>query len=215
MLKRYLIKGLAGLAFILALVWINLFYQQRSHFMEAEKYFAESSWKLAIREYDAALHLYTPWSGYIQKSAERLWQIGEMFEKDEKLEWAVNAYASIRSSFYASRGLYNPGRDWIRKCEDKIADIDVRMLLRDKAISGDEADIERQKFLYVMAVERTPKRGWSLLMEAGFFGWVASVIFTIMKGFNDNGTMRGRPFIYGILSFCFSFAVWVISLWKA
>ena len=215
MLKKYLIKGFAGLAVFLALVWGDVFYLQRVHFMDAERYFSGSSWKLAIREYDAALHMYTPWSPYIRKSAERLWQIGEMFEKEDKPEWAVFAFASIRSSFFASRSLYNPGKDWIGKCNDKISDLNVKRLIKEGSISPEEGDAEKQKFLHVMEVQRTPPPGWALMMETGFFGWVASVIFIITKGFDEHGKLRSKFLAFGTLSFVLMFSLWIISLWKA
>jgi hypothetical protein len=47
------------------LVGGRVFYLQRSHFIAAEKYYIEADWKLAIREYDTAMHFYTPLSPYI------------------------------------------------------------------------------------------------------------------------------------------------------
>ncbi len=215
MLKRYLVKGLIVAILFLLLVGGRVFYLQRSHFMDAEKYYSEANWKLAIREYDTAMHFYTPWSPYIQKSAERLWQIGEMFEKQDRLDWANIAYSSIRSSFYASRSLYTPGKDWINKCDDKIADLNVRILIKEGSIKPEEADAEKKKHLYVLKVDRAPDPLWSVLVEVGFFGWVASIIFMIFKGFDDNGKIRKRFALYGALSFISAFALWIISLLKA
>ena len=44
-------------------------YLQRGHFVAAEQYYEAANWKLAMREYDAAMHFYTPWSPHIRKSA--------------------------------------------------------------------------------------------------------------------------------------------------
>lgn len=215
MLKGYLIKGLIVVILFLLFVGGRVFYLQRSHFMKAEKYFAEANWKLAMREYNTAMHFYTPWPPYIKKSAKRLWQIGEMFEKQERLDWAHIAYSSIRSSFYAARSLYTPGKDWINKCDDKIADLNVRMLIEEGSIKPEEADTEKKKHLHVMRVNRAPALFWSVLAEVGFLGWVVSVIFIIFKGFDDNGKLRKRFAFYGVLSFILTFAVWVMSLLKA
>jgi hypothetical protein len=215
MLKKYLFKGALFCAFFALLVSGRVFYLQRSHFMNAEEYFMKAEWKLAIREYDNTMHFYTPWSPYIQKSAKKLWQIGEMFEKQDRLEWARLAYATIRSSFYASRGLYTPGKDWILKCDDKIADLNVKLLIRDGSIKPVEADAEKQKQLYVLKIDRAPNPLWAVLAEAGLWGWIVSVIFIIVKGMDFHGKPVRRFALYGFLSFVLTFALWIVAMIKA
>ena len=214
MLRKYLIKGLLVVVLFLLIVGVRVTYLQRSHYVDAEKYYKEANWKLAIREYDLAMHFYTPWGPYIERSAERLWQIGEMFEKQDKLDWANIAYSSIRSSFYASRSLYTPGKQWIEKCDDKIADLSVRMLVREGSIKPDAAAAEKKKYLYVLTVDRAPDPFWSVLVEIGFFGWVGSVVFLIFKGFSDDGKIK-KASVYGIVSFLLTFGLWVAALLKA
>jgi hypothetical protein len=215
MLKGYLVKGMIVMLLLLMVIGGRVFYLQRKHFMDAEKGYIKADWKLAMREYDRALHFYTPWSPYIQKSAERLWQIGEMFEQQEKPDWAVIAYSSIRSSFYASRSFYTPGKDWIAKCDDKIAGLNVKMLINEGSLKPEEADAEREKFLYVMKVNRAPSVGWSIGAEVGFIGWVVSIVFLIFKGFDNNGKPKTKFIVYGFSSFILTFALWVVSLLRA
>lgn len=193
----------------------RIFYLQRSYFMAAEDYLSKNNFKLAMREYDNSMHFYTPFSPYIQRAAERLWQTGEMYEKQDRLDWAVMAYSSIRSSFYASRSLFTPGRDWIKKCDEKIANLNVRILIREGSIKSEEAENEKKKFLHVLKIDSMPSPLWSFFMEAGFIGWVASVVFIIFKGFDDKGKIRSKFAFYGVLSFILCFAVWVVSLLKA
>ncbi len=214
-MKKYIVSGSLLIFIFFVIIGMKVFYLQRSHFMLAGKYYKEANWKLAIREYDNAMHFYTPLSPYIQKSAEKLWQIGEMFEKQGKLDWANIAYGSIRSSFYASRSLYTPGKGWIKKCDDKIADLNVKILIKEGSIKPKEAEAEKEKFLYVMKVDRAPAPLWALFAEIGFVGWIGSVIFIIFKGFDENGKPRERFALYGILLFILTFALWVVSLLKA
>jgi hypothetical protein len=197
------------------IIGVRMVYLQKVHFEKAEEYFQEANWKLAIREYDFTMHFYTPWSPYIEKSAQKLWQIGEMFEREGKPDWAIIAYSSIRSSFYASRSLYTPGKDWIKKCDEKIADLNVKILIDEGSLNPDESSIEKVKFLHVMRVDKMPDPFWSLLVEIGFFGWVGSVIFTIWKGFNFFGEINIKKAFYGIALFLLSFSLWVVALLKA
>jgi hypothetical protein len=214
-MPKYLIRGCIILAVFFSLVAVKMVYMQREHFNRAEKYYADSNWKPAIREYDETMHFYTPWSPYIVKSAERLWRIGGMFEKEDRLDWALIPYSSIRSSFYASRSLYTPHRDWIAKCDEKIADLNVKLLIKGGSVSPADADLERKKQLYVLNVDRAPAPLWSVAVEAALFGWIASVVFIVVRGFDDKGRPRGRLVTYGMFSFFLTFAIWVISLLKA
>lgn len=215
MKKKYLINGLIGCVIFVVLIWGKVLYMQRGHYVKAEEYYKKAEWKLAIREYDLAMHAYTPWSPYIEKSAERLWTIGRMFEKKNKPYWALNAYYAIRSSLYASRSLFTPGRDWIENCENKIADLDVKILIGEGNLKKEDADIEKAKLLHVMRADRAPVPIWAVLVDASFFGWIASVIFMIFRGFDETGRLRFRQALYGIFFFVASFAVWIISLYKA
>lgn len=213
--KKFITVGLLLIFALVLIIGGRVFYLQRSHFMNAEKYLAKADYKLAIREYDIAMHFYVPWPPYTERSAKRLWQIGEMFEKQDRLDWANIAYSSIRSSFYASRSLYTPGKEWIKKCNEKIADLSVRMLIDEGSIKSEEAENEKKKFLHVLQVDRMPSPLWSFFMEAGFIGWVASIVFIIFKGFDDKGKLKWKFAFYGALSFILCFAVWVVSLFKA
>jgi hypothetical protein len=215
MIKGHLVKALVVAVIFFMAVAGKVFYMQRSHYIAAEKYFAASDWKSSIREYDAAMHSYIPWSPYIARSAGRLWEIGGMFEGQGKLEWANDAYSSIRSSFYASRSLYTPGKDWIARCDEKIADIDVKLLIKDGSVKPEDAAAEKEKLLYVMRTDRAPIPLWSVCVEIGFFGWIASVVFIALKGFDDKGKIKGKFIFYGTLSFILTFALWVIGMLKA
>jgi hypothetical protein len=214
-MRKYLIRGCVILVVFVSLVAVKMVYMQREHFDRAEKYYADSNWKLAMREYDETMHFFTPWSPYITKSEERLWQIGGMFEKEDKPDWALIAYSAIRSSLYASRSLYTPHKDWIAKCDEKIADLNVKLLMKDGSVSPSGAAAEKKKQLYVLKVDRAPASLWSVAVEAGFFGWIASVMFIVIKGFDDKGKPKWRLVTYGIFSFFLTFAFWVLSLLKA
>lgn len=215
MTKGLIIKALVICSLLLLIVAGRVFYLQRSHFTQAEKYYSESNYKLALREYDTAMHFYTPFSPYINRSAERLWGMGGMFEADDKLQWANAAYAAIRSSFYASRSLYTPGRDWIRRCDEKIADINVRILLKEGSIKPEDAEAEKMKHLRVMTVDRAPAPLWAAIAGIGFLGWIGSIIFVIFRGFDKAGKVSRKPALIGVGSFAVFFALWVLALLKA
>lgn len=202
------------IALVLAVcLWVGL--QQREHFTAAESFRGQSKWKLAIREYDATMHFYMPFFPYVGKSAERLWQMGEMFEKEGMADWARLAYSSIRSSFYAARSFYTPGRDWIARCDEKIAGLDVKLLLEDGDIAPSEEALEKEKILHVMRTDRPPSVFWSAAAGVGFSGWVAAALFFAFFGFAPGEKLRARNALFGALLFSSAFALWVIALLNA
>ncbi|GFE57002.1 tol-pal system YbgF family protein [Geobacter sp. AOG1] len=103
------------------LIWGNTWYRQWSQFNRGEASLAKGDYVAAIAGYEAAIHMYTPGSPLIERSAEKLWGIGEMQEKKGDRELALVAYRALRSSFYATWGLTSPGKGWIARCDEKIA----------------------------------------------------------------------------------------------
>lgn len=75
----------------------------------------------AIAGYESAIHMYLPLSPLVERAAARLWNMGEELERHGDRERALIAYRSLRSSFYAVRGLTQPGAQWIDRCDGKIA----------------------------------------------------------------------------------------------
>lgn len=104
-----------------ALIWLETYKRQREQFQLAEKHFQENKFHRAIQYYDATIHMYTPWSSRVKISAEKLWEIGKMYESKKEYDMALNAYRSLRSSFYAVRWLVQPYKEWIDRCDIAIA----------------------------------------------------------------------------------------------
>jgi hypothetical protein len=47
--------------------------------------------------------------------------LGEAAERRGDLDQALAAYRTLRSAFYGTRWLQQPGADWISRCNKKIA----------------------------------------------------------------------------------------------
>ena len=63
------------------MIWGRTYYSQWKQFNIGEEAFKKIDLRSAISGYDSAIHMYTPGSGMVKRSIDRLWQIGEMFEK--------------------------------------------------------------------------------------------------------------------------------------
>ncbi|GAM08677.1 hypothetical protein OR1_00950 [Geobacter sp. OR-1] len=102
------------------LIWGNTQYRQWYQYSKGEEAMAKGDAIAAIAAYEASLHMYTPLSPLIGRSAERLWNLGQELEQRDPRK-ALLAYRALRSSFYAVRSLYSPGTEWIKRCDDRIA----------------------------------------------------------------------------------------------
>jgi hypothetical protein len=119
--KTIAVNGVVIAVASILLIWGNTWYRQRTQFNRGETALASRDYIAAIAGYEAAIHMYTPGSSLVGEAAEKLWSIGEGFERTGDTTRALIAYRSLRSSFYAVRGLSSPGREWIARCDDRIA----------------------------------------------------------------------------------------------
>ncbi len=105
----------------LLLIWGNTWYRQWNQYATGEAALARRDYIAAIAGYESAIHMYTPASPFVGWAAQRLWAMGEGFERIGDRERALIAYRSLRSSFYAARWLVTPGKEWNTRCDGKIA----------------------------------------------------------------------------------------------
>lgn len=114
--------NVAAIAVIsLLLIAGNTLWRQRTQFLRGEEAMGRGDVMAAVSAYEAALHMYTPLGPHVERSALRLWEIGAGFERGGDTERALIAYRALRSSFYAAAWLVQPGREWIARCDMKIA----------------------------------------------------------------------------------------------
>jgi hypothetical protein len=112
-------------AVFMAVVSVLLFaaatqFRQWSQFSRGEKALAARDHINAIAGFESAIHMYTPFSPLVERSAKRLWIIGQEMESRGESEKALIAYMALRSAFYSTHGLTRPGMNWISLCDEKI-----------------------------------------------------------------------------------------------
>ncbi len=114
------------LTFSLFLISLVTFTRSRAQFNEGEKEFKQNQFVEAIAAYDASIHMYLPFNPYVEKSAARIWEIGEIAEKKNDKRLAILAYTRLRSSFYSTSWLFKPNDYWIIKSENKLSEIGAK-----------------------------------------------------------------------------------------
>jgi hypothetical protein len=122
-MKTIAINAAVVAVIALALLWGNTRYRQQQQFTLGEKALATRDYIGAIGGFEMAIHMHAPFSSLEEKSAQRLWAIGEELERKGDPRRALIAYRALRSSFYAIRGLSQPGSGWIVRCDERIAQL--------------------------------------------------------------------------------------------
>jgi len=117
------------------MIWGRAYYSQQKFYSEGEVAFKALNYKEAATGYEWTIRMYTPFSGKVKNSCEKLWFIGNEYEKKGKLDWALITYRSLRSSIYAIRSFYIPHEEWIPKTDKKIAQI-LEIQKRRKAVKS-------------------------------------------------------------------------------
>ncbi|MCU0597162.1 MAG: hypothetical protein MUC98_17105 [Desulfobacterota bacterium] len=118
-----MILKVASVAVLVFLVlWGRVFYGSMQDYKTAETFLKENQTIRAITYFDRSLHWYAPLNPYVERSAKRLWEIGERAEQEKDPRMALIAYESIRNGFYGASHVFRPGKDWIQRAESKIQD---------------------------------------------------------------------------------------------
>lgn len=120
-MRRAAITGLTGLTLVLCLLWGNVWQRQQTQYHRGETGEQRGDFMSALTGYESAIRMYLPLSATVERAAQRIWALGEAAEQRRDIEQALAAYRSLRSAFYATRWLVQPGKDWIGRCDTKIA----------------------------------------------------------------------------------------------
>jgi hypothetical protein len=203
--KRYRNAAIGGavLSFFLFLLWIKVFYSSMQDYKSGESLLKENQTIRAITYFDRSLHWYAPLNPYGERSAKKLWEIGERAVKEGDLRMARIAFESIRNACYGTSHLFNPCGEWIEKAESRIT------TLESEGAHGQEG-------LAVGTPKKSPRphAGWSVAAVVGFLAWVGSAIGFIISVFRkDRGTPRTFRKCLAWLSLILAFAaLWVAGM---
>lgn len=202
--------------FILSsLVVAKVYVSSRKEFKIAEIAFSEGNYRTAITHYERAMLWYLPVGGYVEVSAEQLWNIAETLEEKDKI-LSLEAYRSLRSAFYATRSFYTPGQAWIDRANPKIAALMAEQTTYSEADRKKSLNQKTKEALAILEKPMKPDPFWSIVLEIGFVGWVGGVLLFIWKAFREDGhkIIMKRGVFWGTIVVIF-YALWIIGMMKA
>jgi hypothetical protein len=214
--KRYKIifAIIALIAVAVSMVWARSFYGSMQSFREGEAHLKAERYIRAITYFDRSIHWYTPFNPYVEKSAKRLWEIGEHGEEHGDIKLALIAYRTIRRGFYAASHFVTPGREWIERSESKI---NALLLLEEKKKRVPEEIVLLRKKLSKDQESTAPRILWTVILEIGFLGWIGSLICFIMfvlRRKREADSLTLSSFIWITLAAIF-FTLWIVGMMKA
>jgi len=207
-----IILGLIAVFFVM--VWTRAFWGSMKAYQTGEIFLKEGNYIKAITFFDRSIHWYTPFNPYVQRSAEHLWEIGKLAEKEGDIRLSLIAYRTIRRGFRAASSFYVPRESWIKKCNVKI---DALLLKNEKegVAQGDTKSSETH--LFDTQKSKSPDIFWSIIVEVGFLGWIGSVIGFIMIVMRRKGESKYTffTFIIWIAVTIIFFSMWIVGMMKS
>lgn len=212
---KMMLAGIAVLAVFLLMVWARVFYGSMQDFREGVLYLQKGEYIKAVTFFDRSMHWYAPINPHVHQSAERLWEIGEDARKRGDIRLALIAVGTIRRGFVAARSFYQPGGDWIEKCDRRILALQELARSKNKGDSFDESP-GNGSMLEDPQV-RGPDIFWSIVLLAGLLGWIGSaiaLILTRLQTSHKNRVLNVSNFKWiGIWMVCFM--TWVVGMIRA
>lgn len=121
---RIILLNAAVIAMLCLLLFIaGTWWRMNTQFNFGEEAFRKGDFTGAVAGYESAIHMYIPFHPTIEQAARQLWIIAELNERQGDLGRALIAYRALRSSFYSATWLTTPGKNWIGRCDAKIASL--------------------------------------------------------------------------------------------
>jgi hypothetical protein len=212
--RRTLGMVLLVIAVFLLLTWVRAFYGSMEAYRTGEALLEQKQFIRAITYFDRSIHWYTPLNPYVEKSANRLWEIGEQAKKDGDIKMALIAFRAIRGGFYSASHFTAPGKDWIKKSETMIAALTLKEAKNGAGSKGMEKS-EETKTLNEKGP--APNVFWTVVLEAGFLGWVGSLFGFIFAKWgprksSEKSVYKTLAWIGSALGF---FVIWILGMMKA
>ena len=168
----------------------------------------------AMEHYERVIHWHVPFLSLSDDAAEKMWGYALNYEKQGDVEKALNTYRVLRGAFYAARSLYTPGKDWIARCNEKIAGLMASKPAYSAAERKKSYDARKTEYLKLLSREKSPHPEWALLTEIGFFGWVACAFIFIFKGFTATGAFQARPALRWAGGWLACYSLWIWGLFR-
>ncbi|MBI5427364.1 MAG: hypothetical protein HZA02_03700 [Nitrospinae bacterium] len=207
--------GLSILAIVLissAGLALKVYLNAAAELRQGDEYSAKGLPDQAAVHYERSIRWYLPGLNDGENAAEGLWKTAAQYESRGDIENALSSYRLLRGAFYSARSFFTPGRKWIGRCNEKIAEL---MAGRPPFSAADRAkSLERRKSeaLSLLSTEKPPFIQWALLSELGFFGWVACAFLFVVKAMTPQGRIKTRQALLLSGAWAAFYGLWILGM---
>lgn len=168
----------------------------------------------ALDHYERVIHWHVPFLSLSDDAAEKMWEAALAYEQQGNIEKALNTYRILRGAFYAARSVYTPGKDWILRCNEKIAGLMASKPAYSEPEQKKSFDERKTEYLELLSREKSPHPEWALVTEIGFWGWVACAFVFIFKGFSPAGAFHAQPALRWAGGWLVCYGLWIWGLFR-
>ncbi len=213
MFERPVQLVLAGMAVILLSTGLKVIWNAYDEWNHAEALAARKPDR-ALDHYERVIHWHVPFLSLSDNAAGKMWSYALNYEQEGNIEKALNTYRVLRGAFYAARSLYTPGKDWIFRCNEKIAGLMASKPAYSKTEQKRSYEERKAEYLKLLSREKPPHPEWALLTEISFAGWILCIFLFIFKGFTATGTLQTRPAIRWAGGWLVCYCIWIWGLFR-
>ena len=188
---------------------LKVYLSAKSELRTAEIFLAQKDFISAATYFERPIRWHMPLPGFQDRAARGMWTTAQNLESANDVENALNAYRSLRGAFFSLRSIVTLGKEWIDRCNEKIA-----YLMARKSSPSPDDSLEKKKsdILQLLKVEKPPSLPWSIMGEIGFFGWTLCAFMFIASSITKTGQLKFKQ--AGIWSggFLIFYFLWVAGL---
>lgn len=210
MTRRIATVVLVGLA-LLGVVYGRVLFESRREWQEGRQWLAKDDPDEAIVHYRRAALWYAPINPWCGAALDGLAAIAKRAERRGETERALAAWRAVRGSILGTRSFYTPTPGRLRTANRHIAALMAKQPRPAQDIGKSERALAREH-LVLLERDDSPSVFWSIVLLAGFFGWVGAAFAFIYRGLDAEGRLVrplaarwGSVVVVGI-------AVWILGM---
>ncbi|MBI4975246.1 hypothetical protein HZC20_01080 [Candidatus Peregrinibacteria bacterium] len=211
---KVLMIGLIIIGLIM-MIFLKVYFNSMWEYQQGEGFLVKKDYENAVTHYERSIKWYTPLNKYVNKSIDRLWEIGNILQNENNDKLALEAYISLRGSLYAVRSFYTPHKKWIEMADGKIADLIVKKEPYSEEDKKKTIEQRRREEMEVLKIDYAPNPFWAVVLEIGFIGWIGCAIGFIFLAFVNKDEFNNRKAaLWGGLIITF-YALWILGMVNA
>jgi hypothetical protein len=210
MKRRVATVGLVVLA-LLGLVYGRVLFESRREWSEGRQWLAKDDPDEAIVHYRRAALWYAPVNPWCVAALDGLSGIAKRAERRGEIDRALAAWRAIRGGVLGTRSFYTPTPGRLRAANRHIAALMAKQPRPAQDVSKTEAALAREH-LALLERNDAPSVFWSVVLLAGFFGWIGAAFAFIYRGLDAEGRLVRPLAARWASAVLVGIAVWVLGM---